>query len=109
MGRPCSLVHSLSTNVVALASIMKGLRYFSLAVLPLLRSVDAVTPLVDLGYSKYKGKELSNGVTQWLGVRYAAPPLGDLRFSPPQDPTRNDTIQDASNVSHCNSQLPNPW
>ncbi|KAH7002219.1 Alpha/Beta hydrolase protein [Ilyonectria destructans] len=76
---------------------MKGLRYFSLAVLPLLRSVNAVKPLVDLGYSKYEGKELSNGVTQWLGVRYAAPPLGDLRFSLPQDPTRNDTIQDASN------------
>lgn len=107
MGRRCSHVHSRSTNLVALTSIMKGLRYFSLAVLPLLHSADAVKPLVDLGYSKYEGKELSNGVTQWLGVRYAAPPLGALRFSPPQDPIHNDTTQDASNVSHCNSPLLN--
>ncbi|KAF7554521.1 hypothetical protein G7Z17_g2857 [Cylindrodendrum hubeiense] len=74
---------------------MKRIQHFSVAILSLLSSVDAVKPLVDLGYSNYQGKVLSNGVTQWLGVRYAAPPLGDLRFSPPQDPLNNDTVQDA--------------
>jgi carboxylesterase type B len=39
-----------------------------------------------LGYSSYNGRALSNGVTQWLGIRYAAPPLGDLRFAAPEDP-----------------------
>lgn len=39
-----------------------------------------------LGYSSYNGKALSNGVTQWLGIRFAAPPLGDLRFAAPEDP-----------------------
>ncbi|KAI1361546.1 vacuolar triacylglycerol lipase [Xylaria arbuscula] len=32
----------------------------------------------------------SDGVAQWLGIRYAAPPVGDLRFMPPQDPSCSD-------------------
>lgn len=58
----------------------------------------AVSPLVDLSYSKYQGTAISNSVTQWLGIRYAAPPLGDLRFSNPEDPLVNDTIQIADTV-----------
>ncbi|KAF4120899.1 Carboxylesterase type B [Geosmithia morbida] len=49
-------------------------------------STAAVDTSVDLGYSTYIGTALSNGLTQWLGIRYAAAPLGDLRFEPPQDP-----------------------
>lgn len=56
-------------------------------------------PIVDLGYSQYKGTQLPNGVSQWLGIRYAAPPLGDLRFRAPQDPIRTKDLQDASKVS----------
>jgi carboxylesterase type B len=57
-----------------------------LAVAAILDSALAVSPLVHLGYSSYEGTSLSNGVTQWLGLRYAAPPIGDLRFAAPQDP-----------------------
>jgi hypothetical protein len=32
---------------------------------------DAVDPIVDLSYSKYEGTALPNGVSQWLGIRYA--------------------------------------
>ena len=31
---------------------------------------------VDLGYSQYQGTVLSSGINQYLGIRYAAPPLG---------------------------------
>ena len=41
---------------------------------------------VDLGYVQYKGSRGPNGIDRWLGMRYAAPPLGDLRFRAPQDP-----------------------
>ncbi|KAF9784257.1 hypothetical protein IL306_007567, partial [Fusarium sp. DS 682] len=58
--------------------------------------VNAVAPVVDVSYSKYKGTDNGNGVTQWLGMRYAAPPLGDLRFMPPQDPPRSRKTKDAS-------------
>ncbi|PTU23806.1 hypothetical protein P175DRAFT_0496936 [Aspergillus ochraceoroseus IBT 24754] len=52
--------------------------------------------VVDLGYARYSGQALSNGVAQWLGVRYAEPPLGPLRFAAPQDPEDIEGIQDAS-------------
>lgn len=46
----------------------------------------AVQPLVNLNYTSYRGTALGNGVSQWLGIRYAAAPVGDLRFAAPQDP-----------------------
>ncbi|KAK8113582.1 triacylglycerol [Apiospora sp. TS-2023a] len=58
----------------------------------------AVDPLVDLKYTKLQGTPLGNGATQWLGVRYAAPPVGDLRFAAPIDPpaTAPGTVEDAT-------------
>ena len=70
-----------------------------LALTLLLSFVHAADPVVDLQYSKYRGKELGNGVTQWLGMRYASPPLKDLRFKPPKDPLSTRTVQDAGDVS----------
>ncbi|KKZ63977.1 cholinesterase [[Emmonsia] crescens] len=55
----------------------------------------AVDPLVNLGYAKYKGAKNPGGVTHWLGMRYAAPPLGNLRFSAPKDPIREKNLQRA--------------
>ncbi|KAI9042436.1 uncharacterized protein KD926_005514 [Aspergillus affinis] len=55
----------------------------------------ASRPLVDLGYSTYEGLRLNAGVDQYLGMRYAAPPLGNLRFRAPQAPPRTDSIQTA--------------
>ena len=55
-----------------------------------LQTVLAISPLVELNYTSYRGTTLSNGVTQWLGIRYAAPPLGELRFRAPQDPLPGD-------------------
>ncbi|KAL7898272.1 Alpha/Beta hydrolase protein [Trichoderma sp. SZMC 28014] len=57
---------------------------------------EAVEETVDVGYSVYQGQALPNGVSQWLGIRYAAPPLGELRFAPPQDPLHTEGIQNAT-------------
>ncbi|KFA65781.1 hypothetical protein S40285_06123 [Stachybotrys chlorohalonatus IBT 40285] len=56
-------------------------------------SVAAVSEMVDLGYSRYRGQASSQGVSQWFGMRYAAPPVGQLRFMPPQDPPREMQVQ----------------
>lgn len=52
--------------------------------------------IIDLGYSKFQGSEVANGVSQWLGIRYAAPPTGDFRFRAPYDPLRNTVVQVAN-------------
>lgn len=58
-----------------------------------------VEPIIDLGYSKYRGKALGDGTSHWLGMRYAAAPVGQLRFAAPQNPEHNTTIQAADMVS----------
>lgn len=60
--------------------------------------VRAVGPLVNVDYSEYQGTALPNGVSQWLGVRFAAPPVGTLRFRAPADPLQNKTVQVAAEV-----------
>ncbi|KAF5027064.1 hypothetical protein F66182_833 [Fusarium sp. NRRL 66182] len=75
---------------------MELMNHLLFAVALLLPVVSAVDPTVDLGYSKYKGTNLGNGVSQWVGIRYAAPPLKNLRFELPQEPIRTRTVQDAS-------------
>jgi len=62
--------------------------------------------VIDLGYSKYQGIDLQNGVNQWLGIRYAAAPIGDLRFTAPQDPTPNNTVQRADKVCFAGLACP---
>lgn len=45
--------------------------------------------IVDLGYAKYEGVLDTTkflGVTSWRGIRFAAPPVGKLRFRAPQRP-----------------------
>ena len=65
------------------------------------RDIVAVDTLVDLGYAKYQGTALPNGITQWLGMRYASPVsrVDGMRFAAPQDPPANSSIQEANSVS----------
>lgn len=41
--------------------------------------------IVDLGYSRYQGVSY-DGVDEFLGMRYAKPPVEDLRWRAPEDP-----------------------
>ena len=65
------------------------------------RDIVAVDTLVDLGYAKYQGAALPNGITQWLGMRYASPVsrVDGMRFAAPQDPPANSSVQEANSVS----------
>lgn len=55
--------------------------------------------IIDLGYSKYRGKAFSDGTSQWQGMRYAAAPVGQLRFAAPLNPPSTNQIQPAVVVS----------
>ncbi|KAJ7235638.1 alpha beta-hydrolase [Mycena haematopus] len=45
------------------------------------------SPIVDLCYAQYQGAvNTANNITHFLGIRYAAAPLGNLRFRAPQPP-----------------------
>ncbi|RFU27085.1 hypothetical protein B7463_g9250, partial [Scytalidium lignicola] len=45
---------------------------------------------VDLGYSVYTGvHNATTGINSWKGIRFAAPPIGSLRWQSPQLPVTN--------------------
>ncbi|KAJ7302881.1 Alpha/Beta hydrolase protein [Mycena albidolilacea] len=53
-----------------------------------------VTPIVDLGYAQYQGAvNTDNNITHFFGIRFAAPPTGDLRFRAPQPPANISGVQ----------------
>ncbi|CAJ2506748.1 Uu.00g079340.m01.CDS01 [Anthostomella pinea] len=53
-------------------------------------------PTVDLGYVTHQGHSNSRGVDEFLGLRFAAPPLGDLRWRAPADPEPVAGVQNAT-------------
>jgi carboxylesterase type B len=47
---------------------------------------DVARPVVDLGYAKYRGiGNASIGVTSYFGIKYAQPPVGELRWAAPKE------------------------
>lgn len=55
--------------------------------------------IVDLGYAVYQGIHVQESrVNQYLGMRFAAPPVEELRFRAPQPPKKETEIQDATLV-----------
>ncbi|KAF9557104.1 alpha/beta-hydrolase [Agrocybe pediades] len=64
----------------------------------------ASAPVVNLGYAQYQGVVVQDKVThathtQFLGIRYAAPPTGALRFRAPALPAFTPGIQQAHFVA----------
>ncbi|NVD44277.1 carboxylesterase/lipase family protein [Qipengyuania atrilutea] len=61
---------------------------------PLLAQTVA-TPVVDTEGGQVQGVE-QGGIDAFLGIRYAAPPIGALRFMPPEKPERWEGVADAT-------------
>lgn len=58
-----------------------------------------VVNVVDLGYAKYQGSLNSTTEnTAFLGMRYAAPPTGALRWREPQAPATTSGVQLANSL-----------
>jgi len=66
------------------------------------------SPVVATDLGQVRG--VSNGATQqFLGIPYAAPPVGDLRWRPPQEPERWNGVRDATSFGpHC-PQVATPY
>jgi|SRR5690242_17493634 len=82
-----------------------------LCVALLLQLATAVDVTVDLGYARYRGKDIGNGVHRWAGMRYArsVSRVDGLRFTAPQEPLEesNKVTTDASKVCiESRSSLP---
>ncbi|KAI0039748.1 sterol esterase [Auriscalpium vulgare] len=62
-------------------------------------------PIVSLGYGTFQGNT-TGGVTEFLGIPYAKPPLGLLRFAPPQAPVKTSGVRQATTFgAACPQQL----
>jgi hypothetical protein len=95
---------SFRMAIALVASILGDL----LSASPLTRSPSpplAHSAIVDLGYSRYQGVALSNGVDEYMGMRYAKPPLNELRFRGPEDPEQTDGVVNATAVSFWRTAL----
>ncbi|POS82876.1 hypothetical protein EPUL_005163 [Erysiphe pulchra] len=61
-----------------------------------------INPIVDLQYTLHRGTFVESGkYYSFSNIRYAAPPVGKLRFSPPVAPATNRTLNNGENASVC--------
>ncbi|KAL8724491.1 MAG: hypothetical protein Q9166_007925 [cf. Caloplaca sp. 2 TL-2023] len=53
-------------------------------------NASSTAPEVDLGYERYRGvADVRTGLNTFLGIRFAAPPTGPMRWQPPAAPQLN--------------------
>ncbi|MEX3649857.1 carboxylesterase family protein, partial [Mycolicibacterium porcinum] len=64
-------------------------------------------PVVDTGYGPVRGSD-DGIVKRWLGIRYAAAPVGELRWRAPQPPARQQEVVDATAAGPVCPQITDP-
>jgi para-nitrobenzyl esterase len=67
-----------------------------------------VSPIVTTSFGLLRGSDLSHGVHAFKGIPYAASPVGDLRWRPPQPAQAWSGIRDAQAFGPDFPQAPNP-
>ncbi|KAI0136623.1 carboxylesterase [Xylariales sp. AK1849] len=89
--RPWHLFVFLAAGIIAmiLAIVLVHVRdqQRQAALIQLQAPSDPSIARVNLGYARYHGTILGNGISQYQGLRFAAPPTGDLRWRAPVEPS----------------------
>lgn len=69
---------------------------------------DSALPLLALPYTTYRAHSYDAGKDIYIfrNIRYAASPIGNLRWAPPQDPLVEPGIQDGSIGGSCFQSTP---
>lgn len=63
--------------------------------------------IVNLGYAQYQGSvDTVTNITSFFAIRYAAPPVGDLRWAAPQPPSIVSGVQQATTKPNECNQAP---
>ncbi|KAG6375166.1 Carboxylesterase [Boletus reticuloceps] len=94
-----------SLNFGRLLVILQPL--LSLLVLASVPECATTPPTVNLGYAQYKGAvDIGTNSTSFLGIRYAAPPVGNLRWAVPQPPPTLSGVQEATSAPNECYQAP---
>ncbi|AMM18899.1 carboxylesterase [Frondihabitans sp. PAMC 28766] len=65
-------------------------------------------PVASTSSGPVRGRRQDHGVTAFLGVPFAAPPIGALRFQPPAPPAAWSGVRDATGFGPTAPQAPNP-
>ncbi len=70
-----------------------------------LTAIASAQNVVTINTGKLRGST-QNGVTSFLGIPYAAPPVGKLRWEPPQPPAKWKGVREATHYGHdCMQRL----
>jgi Carboxylesterase family len=71
--------------------------------------IDANTlPLLTLPYATYQAQSYDNSHDYYIfaNIRFAAPPVGDLRWAPPAAPLQESGVQNGSLAHECYQSYP---
>ncbi|KAJ7931193.1 Alpha/Beta hydrolase protein [Mycena leptocephala] len=77
-------------------SLLRLSKIFVIAALTFCAVAQSAGPIVDLGYAQYQGEVTPTNITHFLGIRFAAAPIGQLRFRAPQPPAKVAGVQQAT-------------
>jgi para-nitrobenzyl esterase len=62
--------------------------------------------IAQTAYGEVRGTEIADGIITWRGIPYARPPVGDLRFRPPEPPLPWPGVRDAAAYGSRSLQPP---
>lgn len=90
--------------VLSTAAALSGCAILPGKVTGIIKAPDAVPAVVMTTYGPVRGASSARGQA-FLGIPFAAPPLGPLRFAPPAAPTPWHTVRDATRIGAACPQL----